>query len=156
MRTLPIRIVFFTFIVFFTLSSFSCESSKLTTESATTISMNQISISYTGMSGFEQHQINQNEVITSTKGRGETTADAKKEISNKNWKQLNQLVSQLDLTKFETWESPTQERFHDGARATIITIDANGQTYTSQAFDEGNPPAALNDIYKYLESITKS
>ncbi len=156
MNSIPVRYVFLTFAVFLLLTSFSCESTKKTTASSTPVSMDQITISYSGMSGLIQHQINQNQIITSSKGRGESNGDIKKAVANENWNKLNELVSQLDLAKFDSWEGPTQKRFHDGARATIITIESNGQTFTSQAFDEGNPPAELNDLYLYLTNLTKS
>lgn len=166
MKSLTIRYVFLTSAVFLLLTSFSCESSKMTSDSTVpappevstseTGSLNQISISFSGMSGYVQHQIKQNQIISSEKGRGDNNGETIKKVSDKNWKNLNDLVSQLDLNKVETWESPTQERFHDGARATIITIESNGQSYTSQAFDEGNPPAALKDLYDYLAKLTQS
>ncbi len=156
MKSIPVRYVFLTFAIFLLLTSFSCESTKKTVESASAISIDQISISYSGMSGFVEHQINQNQMITSSKGRSESAEDVKKPVSNENWNKLSELVSRLDLSQFEQWESPTQERFHDGARATIITIETNGQIYTSQAFDEGKPPAELNELYKYLETIVHS
>ncbi len=156
MKSIPLSYVFLTFAVFLLLTSFSCESTKSTTASETAVLIDQISISYSGMSGFEQHQISQNQMITSLKGRGDATGDKKKDISQSDWNRLNELVSQLDLSKFEKWESPTLERFHDAARATIITIESNGQSYTSQAFDEGMPPAEINDLYQYLANMTRS
>src|SRR5690606_37267747 len=156
MKSIPFRYVFLTFAVFLLLTSFSCESTKKTTEAAPPASMDQISISFSGMSGFIQHQIAQNQMISSAKGRGQATDDVKTEVSGEDWNKLNELVSKLDLTKLDTWEGPTQKRFHDGARATVITIESNGQTYTSQAFDEGNPPAELSELYQYLATMTQS
>lgn len=156
MKSITSRYVFLTFAVFLLSISFSCNSTQKTTEAAPPASMDQITISFSGMGGYIEHQITQNQMISSVKGRGQATADVQTAVSDQDWNKLNELISKLDLNKFDTWEGPTQKRFHDGARATVITIESNGKTYTSQAFDEGNPPAELNDLYQYLATMTKS
>lgn len=153
MKSIPFPNVFLAFAAFILLSSFSCEPNKMTTDSNPIDSLNQISISFSGMSGYTDHQISKDGMTTSTKGRSGNVGDTKKTISKDQWKKINEIVSKIDLAKMDSWESPTQERFHDGARATTITIESNGQAYSSQSFDEGKPPAQLQDIYDYLQLI---
>lgn len=147
--------VFLTFSVFLLFICTSCESSKNTSQSESSSNLSEISLSKSGMSGYTNCQISKDQIIVSSKGRSGEEEKALP-ISEANWKELNQLVSKLNLSQFDKWESPTQARFYDGARATTISININGQTYTSQAFDEGKPPAELKKVYEYLETVIGS
>lgn len=144
-----------TFILFAVFSAgflLSCESAK----SSQNISKNmieKIKLEKVTMGSNSSLEITKDEILnasTTRDGLGDATSG---EISSKDWNEINRLVSNLDLTKIDQWEGPTQARFYDGARATTIVIESNGQTYTSQSFDEGKPPAQLQELYNYLESL---
>lgn len=73
------------------------------------------------------------------------TKDSK--TSAAEWEKLVKLVQKQDLDKIESYESPTTKRYHDGAMMASLKITANGNTYTSQGFDSGTPPAPFSDLY---------
>lgn len=130
----------------------SCESSK----SAQNISKNmveKISLEKVAMGGNFSLEITNDETIISEMIRGGASDAAKGETAQKSWNEINNLISKLNLAQIDKWEGPTQARFYDGARATTIIIEANGKTYNSQSFDEGEPPAELKKLYDYLESL---
>lgn len=93
----------------------------------------------------------QTKIVENLKSGGDNSKSKFEENTNsKLWKDLNEAVENLDLNEFETWVGPTQYRLHDGARATTMTISTNGKTLTSQPFDEGNPPAELQEVYELM------
>lgn len=63
------------------------------------------------------------------------------------WETLAKLVQNQELDKIDSYESPTTKRYHDGAMMANLKITANGNTYTSQGFDSGTPPAQFSDLY---------
>lgn len=70
------------------------------------------------------------------------------------WKELNAIISKLDLSKFESLGSPTEERLFDGAATTVIRLQkSDGTELNSEPFDEGRPPAELQELYDYLENV---
>lgn len=78
----------------------------------------------------------------------------KRNIKSSEWAKVQKLVKKLDLDQVGNWEAPTQERLHDGARATTILFQfGEDRIINSQSFDEGNPPAELKEIYDYLVSL---
>lgn len=105
------------------------------------------------MGSNSQLEITKTETFQTETLRGGSADASKGETSQKSWSQINDLVSKIDLSQIDKWEGPTQARFYDGAKATTIMIEANGETYNSQSFDEGKPPAELKELYDYLESL---
>lgn len=144
----------FLVIILLMFSSLSCESSKnATNEKYAPMNLSKISVEKISMSGRDLKEITAKEIQQSTTDRS-GVADAVKGLNKSDsWKEIQNLVSEIDLKDMNSWEAPTQERFHDGARATTILIEANGEEYSSQSFDEGNPPAELKKLYDYLESL---
>ncbi|WP_143736404.1 hypothetical protein [Moheibacter sediminis] len=98
-------------------------------------------------------EITKDEILNASNTRDGMGDASKGATESKDWNKLNNLVSKLDLTQIDQWEGPTQARFYDGAKATTIIIESNGEIYNSQSFDEGQPPAELKELYDYLESL---
>lgn len=63
------------------------------------------------------------------------------------WSKIVAEVAKVDLKSIDQYLGPTQERLYDGALASTITIISNGQTYTTQTFDENKPPKELESLY---------
>lgn len=153
MKSIYIHKVFCALAVFIFLFSFSCEATKKTNTEAKSSEMEKITLTKTGMGGSTSLEISDKETSFASFGRTNNIQPVKTPTLDKNWEELNRLVAGLDLSQLESWEGPTQARFHDGARATTISITAEGATYNSQSFDEGKPPAELEELYNYLESL---
>lgn len=130
----------------------SCESSKSSQKSSENM-IEKISMEKITMGSNAILEITKDQNSFTERQRDGSSKETKGEISTKSWNEINRLVSKLDLTKMDQWEGPTQTRFYDGAKATTIIIESNGQTFNSQGFDEGRPPAELSELYNYLESL---
>lgn len=146
---MKLNVLSFLIFVFFTV--LSCESSKSAQKNSDMIS--KIKLEKVTMGSSSALEITQKEILSSTTDRNGTGDAAAGNTSEKDWNEINRLVGKLDLSKIDQWEGPTQARFYDGAMATTIIIESNGQTYNSQSFDEGQPPAQLKELYDYLESL---
>lgn len=138
--------------LFSTIFVFSCESSK-SAQTKNENSISKLTLDKVTRGSNSQLVITKNETMHSEMLLGNGSDASKRETDQNDWDKINQLVSKLDLNKLNLWEAPTQARFHDGAMATTISIEANGETYNSQSFDEGQPPAELKELYDYLESL---
>lgn len=144
-------IIILTFI-FASVVILSCNSSKnIQGNAVNTIS--KISLEKVTMGSNSSLEITKDEILFTETQRDGSADAAKGDTSPKNWNEINKLISQLDLSQIHQWEGPSQARFYDGARATTIIIEANGEIYNSQSFDEGEPPAELKKLYDYLESL---
>jgi hypothetical protein len=141
----------FTLFLFLLIVS-ACESSKKTAGNKGFM-IEKITLEKSGMRGTSKLEITKDEFSTEDSGRGVEESAGSGNTTSENWSEINRLVSELDLNEFENWESPTQERFHDGARATTITLEINGKSMASQPYDEGKPPAQLKELNDYLESL---
>ena len=144
-----------TFIFVALISTFfflSCESAK-TTQNVSKNMIEKIRLEKVTMGSNSSLEITKDEITNESTIRGGAGDASKGATQTKDWNKINNLVSNLDLTQIDQWEGPTQARFYDGARATNIIIESNGQTYNSQSFDEGEPPAQLKELYNYLESL---
>ena len=128
----------------------ACESTKSTNMKEV---ISRVSIEKITRGSNSTLEITKSEISNSSTDRENENANFTKETSEKKWKEINRIVSGLDLNEMENWEAPTQERFHDGAKATTIKIESDGQQYSSQSFDEGKPPAQLQELYDYLVSL---
>lgn len=135
------------------LSFMACEGSKSANNKTVKEVITKVSMEKTTLGNSSLLAVDKNEVSNSSKMRGGeekvTTSDTKQE----SWKEINHLVSELDLNEMANWEAPTQARFYDGARATTIIIESSEGIFNSQSFDEGEPPVQLQELYNYLESL---
>ena len=60
-------------------------------------------------------------------------------------------IPELEIAKYE---APTEKRFYDGAPHTTITIFKNGEKYSSNTFDGGFPPKALEVLVNKVLSLS--
>jgi len=129
-----------------------CESTK-STNLNTKETVSKITMEKTTLGNSSVLEVNKKQVLTLSKEKNGEENTRNSSTKPEHWQEINRLVSGLDMNEMSNWEAPTQARFYDGARATIITIESDGQTFTSQSFDEGKPPAQLKKLYDYLESL---
>lgn len=69
--------------------------------------------------------------------------------------QLAVLYSQLNVKNLPNLKDPSQDRFFDGAPIATFSITTKEATYSSVAFDGGNPPAEIKDIVNKLIEISE-
>jgi len=139
-------------VVFLCLLTIACESAKKTNQNAKE-TVSKITMEKTTLGNSSVVKIDKKEISASYKNRNGEDTTGIKTTQAKQWNEINRLVGELDLNEISNWEAPTQARFYDGAKATTITIESGGQVYVSQSFDEGKPPAQLQKLYDYLESL---
>ncbi|MFA7687440.1 MAG: hypothetical protein WCY25_06215 [Moheibacter sp.] len=130
---------------------FSCESMKPAQNN--NVSISKINMEKSTLGSNSTVEITESGILISATERNGDTDVRRDKVSPKQWNELNRLVNNLDIRQMDTWEGPTQARFYDGAMATTITIETDGESYNSQSFDEGEPPAELKELYDYLESL---
>jgi methyltransferase-like protein len=66
---------------------------------------------------------------------------------------ITEAISKIDLTKINRLKSPTNKRLFDGAMHTFIAIKSNSKEYTSNSFDDTNPPTELKNLCDLLLSF---
>lgn len=149
MKSNTLLILTFIFSIIVVLSCNSLKSAQSNTKEI----ISKITLEKTTMGSNSLLEVTKDEILNSSTNRDGTGDAASGKTSVKDWQAINSLVSKLDLSEIEKWEGPTQARFYDGAKATMISIESDGKLYNSQSFDEGKPPAELKKLYDYLESL---
>jgi len=67
---------------------------------------------------------------------------------------LKKIISDVSVDKIGTYEAPTKKRSYDGASNATISIFKKGEKYTSQTFDGGIPPKALEVLVNKVLSLS--
>lgn len=137
-----------------TISFSSCKMSKNVVENQkNSIELMEVSFEKIGMSGSENLVINSKEKMRTESNRSGLGEGVKSDINPKDWNELVAIVQNLNIEEFQNMKAPSQERFHDGARATTIIIKTADSEIRSQTYDEGKPPASVKILNDYLESL---
>ncbi|MGB0896993.1 MAG: hypothetical protein ACPGU9_07660 [Flavobacteriaceae bacterium] len=76
------------------------------------------------------------------------------EVSPKDIEDLKTIISELSLQNINKHEAPTKKRHYDGAPHTTISVISNGEKFTSQTFDGGFPPKALEVLVNKVLSLS--
>jgi hypothetical protein len=97
----------------------------------------------------------QNQELLFSKNRNDEGNGSKSKISDDDWKQLATLFSKIDLDKLNSYEAPSQKRFHDGAAMANLNIIHKEKEYQSLTFDNGNPPVEIADFVNKVTSLVK-
>lgn len=143
----------FPFLICGILTLTSCNSYKQLDNSK----LSEVSIEIIGMGKQTVFKASENEFSKKTVQRSdfENSDNIQKLKSNlsQNWRKVNDLVSKIDLNKFEMMEAPSGDRLFDGARTAVLTIRFKDKELVSTGFDEGNPPAEIKDLYDYMVSV---
>jgi hypothetical protein len=74
-------------------------------------------------------------------------------LSEKQWEEINILVSKIDLDAISNLDAPSNESATDRALIASLTITKNDTEYHSSYFDHGNPPNELVDLINLLFKI---
>ena len=81
-----------------------------------------------------------------------------KACNNEDWDMVLKMVTDINLKNINTLEPPSKAHQYDGAALAGLTITKDGETYTTPAFDAGNPNKeikALVDLVNNIGTATK-
>jgi len=67
---------------------------------------------------------------------------------------LKKIIADVSIDKIGTYQAPTKKRHYDGAPHTTISIFKKGEKYSSQTFDGGFPPKALEVLVNKVLSLS--
>jgi hypothetical protein len=67
---------------------------------------------------------------------------------------LRVIISKLSLKEISTYEAPTKKRHYDGAPHTSISVFKDNEKFSSQTFDGGFPPKALEVLVNKVLSLS--
>lgn len=101
--------------------------------------------------GFFQKITIKNQQATISSDRSNPNQGNTISINNDDWNALIEDFKAIDLNKLNTYEGPTQKRFHDGAPFANLKITYKDSIYESAGFDHGNPP---KEIEKLVQKVT--
>ena len=76
------------------------------------------------------------------------------EVQEEDVTALKDIVSKLSLKDINTYEAPTKKRHYDGAPHTTISVFSNSEKFSSQSFDGGFPPKALEVLVNKVLSLS--
>jgi hypothetical protein len=88
-------------------------------------------------------------VVKEYKGKPENVAVVESDIAD-----LKKIIAEISVDKIGTYEAPTKKRHYDGAPHTTISIFKKGEKYSSQTFDGGFPPKALEVLVNKVLSLS--
>jgi hypothetical protein len=102
---------------------------------------------------FKQLSFDKAQMVYS-EDRNLTTLDTFK-LTKKEWKEISELVTKLDLDGLEHLVAPTGKRLYDGAAHITITVNIDDKSYISSSFDEGHPPAEIEALVNKMLTISE-
>ncbi len=70
------------------------------------------------------------------------------------WQLLTKSLDKVDLHEIHTLHAPSMNRASDGAMFSRLTITADGNTYSSQDFDNHHPPTPLVPLMQAIDSLS--
>ncbi|WP_397364355.1 META domain-containing protein [Olleya sp. R77988] len=100
---------------------------------------------------FKMVKVDQNNIKTQL---SRTAKEATNACSRENWDILKSLTEAIDLKALSKLEAPSKAHQYDGAAVASLTIKVKGETYQTQAFDDGNPPKEIAELVNKLLSFT--
>lgn len=73
----------------------------------------------------------------------------------KEWNGLLQLLQNIDIKSLEKLEAPSKKFQYDGAVMATLKIESEGNDYTTNIFDHGNPPEEIKELVNKILSMKK-
>lgn len=105
--------------------------------------------------GFYKKITIQNQEISISNNRNEEGNGETTPISDSDWQKLAVLFSKIQLDSLNTYQGPTQKRFHDGAAMATMTVTYKDKEYQTTTFDHGTPPVEIADFVNKIVSLEK-
>ncbi len=76
------------------------------------------------------------------------------DVDQKEIDDLKEIISKMSLKEIKNYEAPTKKRHYDGAPHTSISVFNNNEKFSSQTFDGGFPPKALEVLVNKVLSLS--
>lgn len=102
---------------------------------------------------FKYLEVNKDSIITSK----DYSLKLKQTVSTpeNTWDNLESEINAIDLNSLTNLEAPTKAHQYDGALGATLTINNNGNSFTTPIFDHGNPPKSIENIVNKVLSMAK-
>jgi hypothetical protein len=81
--------------------------------------------------------------------------DKKITLSKMQWKEIEKLVSKIDLDGIQNLTAPSEGSHTDRALIATLSIMIGDETYESVNFDHGNPPIELKELIEKLFEVVQ-
>ncbi len=94
------------------------------------------------------------ESISVTNDRDETEI-SRFPTPESDWNELMHILSEIDVSNLPNLEAPTAKREYDGAAIATLIIKQNREETTSNSFDHGHPPKAIEALVNKVLSMGK-
>lgn len=106
--------------------------------------------------GFSQLVVIQKQEIKVNTNRRGVESMISENISNADWAILIIEFQKIKMADIESFKAPSNKRSTDAAAIGQLTIKHLESTYSSQSFDDGNPPKALKKLLEKIAEITNT
>jgi hypothetical protein len=88
--------------------------------------------------------------------KGVNSKEQSVEVSASQWQEIENIMQQLDLQKISEYSASTEDSARDVALQATLTVETTADSYQSQSFDHGNPPAELAPLVKAILTLAES
>lgn len=106
--------------------------------------------------GFSQLVVIQKQEIKVNTNRRGVESIISEKISNADWAILIATFQKIKLSDIESFKAPSNKRSTDAAAIGQLTIKHLESSYSSQTFDDGNPPKELKQLLEKIAEITNT
>ncbi len=97
----------------------------------------------------------ENQILYINKHRDIIGYESQIKISDNDWKEITDLVKNVDLNKVKDLKWPTEMRYYDGAADANVTFISNGIEYPAKGFDHGHPPLEIENLINKIVKLTE-
>lgn len=97
----------------------------------------------------------ENQILYINRHRDIIGYESQIKISDNDWKEITDLVKNVDLNKVKDLKWPTEMRYYDGAADANVTFISNGIEYPAKGFDHGHPPLEIENLINKIVKLTE-
>ena len=97
----------------------------------------------------------ENQILYINRHRDIIGYESQIKISDNDWKEITDLVKNVDLNKVKDLKWPTEMRYYDGAADANVTFISNGIEYPAKGFDHSHPPLEIENLINKIVKLTE-
>lgn len=114
------------------------------------------SVTYSAMTRGSSYSCSIDSKSITVESNGELTQNKTVNIKLIDWKNLQKIVNDISLNAIGNFMSTTNNSTHDRVRIATLVIEADGEVYESESFDEGNPPSELKPLIDLMLTLAET